>query len=1044
MARLLSALLWASAATAISLDGGDFCSTVPSPRLDCYPARPNFPNATEETCLAQGCCWDAKKAIPCAFGATVAPSKASCAAVTSVSRAACRNPRYFLNPSNASTCAALGCCFDGTECFQPAFAGYELKPSSWVPTDTGYTGTLVLPPSVRGPFGNDIRELRIDVTTDAADQVRVRILDPAFPRYEVPLPLHRASSSSSTDRLYDVSVTAAPFGLAITRKATGETLFNSTPGLFNGLVFANQFLEFSTSVPSPPKFFGLGEHVGTFLGNASGDVYTIWARDQPADTFHVHTPKGGDNVYGVHPFYVRVEDSGLAHGLFLLSSNALEVVAQPHALTFRTVGGIIDFFVFLGPTAPAVVQQYTALVGRPMIPPYWSLGYHLCRWHYHSLADVTSVVDRMRAAAIPHDGQWTDIDVMDQFLDFTWDPKAFPQSNVSAFIDDLHAHGQHYVPIVDAGISVTHPSYASYIDGLAQQVFMKDGSNVNVEENIVWPGLVAFPDFFHPNATTYWTQQLKRYYATAAYDGIWLDMNEPSSFCIEGGKESLSCAFGDTYANYTFVRSNDTAFPFDPFRQPFVPGWRVNGNLAAMTASMAAHHANSLHYNVHPMYGHSEIRATRAAVDVIRDTRTFMLSRSTFAGDGQYTAHWLGDNAATWNDLAQSIAGVLAMNVFGIPMVGPDVCGFGLDTTKELCIRWHQAAIFFPFLRNHNMATKDQAPVDFDTETADIIRHTLLQRYHVLPYLYTLLYLAHVDGTTVARSLYFEFPSQDTLAIDRQYLLGHALLVSPVLDDGARSVTAYLPVDATWFDFLTGQVVDRHALPHVTLDAPLDTVPIHIRGGAIVPVQAPNTTTTESRKNPFRLIVALPALTKGLHRVDASGALYLDSGDSINPVQTKQFSFLQFNASHVPNGYLNISAHALASGFTGPETQVLLESIHVYGVTGYGDGSEVHVEYVKNTNKRTATGTYMAANNTLVISDLLIEIGMEFTLEAYPLAKHVSVADAAPTTTQPPAATISFGSQQTWLYVGIGSIVVVLVCSIYQCFQRRRGYTQVL
>ncbi|CAK4085799.1 unnamed protein product [Aphanomyces euteiches] len=1040
-------LALSSLVASVSAVEGDQCATIPSPRLDCYPLQTNFPNATKETCLAQGCCWDEHNEIPCAFGSTKAPSQASCDAVSLASRIACRNPRYFINPTEASACAALGCCFDGKECFQPSFPGYNLKESSWVETDYGYTGTLVLPSNVRGPFGNDIRELKIDVTAAASEQLRVRIFDPAFQRYEVPLKLNLPSntSGSKSERLYSVSVTSSPFGLAITRKSTGEVLFNSTPGLFNGLIFENQFLELSTSVPSSPKVFGIGEHVGTFLVNATGDSYTVWARDQPADTFHVHTPRGGDNVYGFHPFYIRVEDSGLSHGLFLLTSNALEVVAQPHALTFRTLGGILDFFVFLGPSAPAVVQHYTALVGRPIMPPYWSLGYHICRWHYHSLSDVTSVVDRMRAAAIPQDSQWTDIDVMDKFLDFTWDPVAFPQDKFSAFIDDLHAHGQHYVPIVDAGISVLYPTYPAYVDGLAQNVFMKDGSNENLEENIVWPGMTAYTDFFQPNASGYWKRQFERYYETAKYDGIWLDMNEPSSFCIEGGRESLSCSFNDTYAPYQFVRSNDTAFPFDPFRQPFVPGQKVNGNLAAMTSSMAAHHAISLHYNVHPLYGHSEIKATRAALDSIRDTRSFILSRSTYAGDGQYTAHWLGDNAATWEDLHQSIAGVLAMNIFGIPMVGPDVCGFSLDTTKELCIRWHQAAILYPFFRNHNMADKDQAPVDFDTEAADIIRDVLLKRYYVLPYLYTQLYHAHISGLTVARSLYFEFPSADTIAIDSQYLLGSALLVSPAIQLNQRQVNAYLPANSSWYDLWTGVQVKASLLPRVTLDVPLNVVPVHIRGGSIVPMQLPNTTTTESRKNPFRLVVALPELVDGQDQVEASGDLYLDSGDSMYPVQTNQYTILEFSAKHTPNGYVKIEAQSPIQGYNGSQTKVSIEAIQVYGVRGYGSGSEVHVEYVKNENKRAGTGVYHVDNNTVIITDLLVEIGMPFTLEVYPIANHVTApADGAESSTQssPNSATTS-SSTSPWLYVGIGSAVVIGGCIVYQVYQRRRGYTPV-
>ncbi|KDO31383.1 hypothetical protein SPRG_04000, partial [Saprolegnia parasitica CBS 223.65] len=1000
----------------------DTCAVAPATRLDCYPTTKHFPNATEEACRAQGCCWDAAQSIPCAFGRVPEPTPAACSAVVPSSRMACRNPRYFLSPNSATECAHMGCCFDTTsgECFQPRTTGYELDTASWHETATGFSGTLRQPAGARGPFGNDIRTLALEVDTQDDSRVRVRITDPTFPRFEVPLNISATPTAAIGNRAYDVRVTSAPFGIAVVRRATGETLFNSTPTpTGNGLIFENQFLELSTSTPTQATFFGLGEHVGTFLAPADGDHFTIWARDQVANKYHAHTRNGSDNVYGVHPFYVRREATGAAHGVFLLNANAIEVVAQPQSLTFRTVGGILDFFVFAGPTPAAAVAQYTGLVGRPALPPYWALGYHLCRWQNlknphpdHRLSDVVSTLQRMRDFGVPHDGQWTDIDAMDRKMDFTWSDDAFPIADVVAFIDDLHAHDQHYIPIVDAGIAVASPAYA---DGVASQVFMRDPGNGSWEQDKAWPGMVAFTDFYHPNASAFWEAQLRSYYATAQYDGIWLDMNEPSSFCTEGGRGSQSCFPNDTYVAPAFVKSADVMGPFDPYRQPYVPGQKVaaTGNLAFKTAALGAHHVNSIHYNLHSLYGHANVMATRQAVDHIRGKRTLILTRSTYAGDGQYAAHWLGDNAATWTDMRQSIAGVLAANVFGMPMVGPDVCGFRANTTRELCIRWHQAAVLFPFMRNHNEAERDQAPVDFDVDAIDMIKQTLLKRYALLPALYTALYHAAVDGATVVRSLYFEFPDDAaTVQIESQYLLGSSLLVAPVLTPTATMVDVYFP-KALWFDLWSGERVQTTGGRRVTVDAPLETVPMYLRGGAIVPLQAPSTTTTASRKNPFSLKIALSATG------DAVGDLYMDSGDSIDPLRTAAFTRLSFGATQEASGVLKITSTITASGYTGPETKVHLETIQVYGakdaMTWQVDGADA---------------TWNATTGVLTLSGLALPIAEPFTLTVRP--SHEA----------PNGSASSVGA--SWIvWVVVAGIVATALIVVHRCYQRRHGYRRV-
>lgn len=114
-------------------------------------------------------------------------------------------------------------------------------------------------------------------------------------------------------------------------------------------------------------------------------------------------------------------------------------------------------------------------------------------------------------------------------------------------------------------------------------------------------------------------------------------------------------------------------------------------------------------YNAHSLFGHSEGKMTYEVLknetttpSALKDKRIFLLSRSTFSGSGQYVNHWLGDNHRTWLDMKTSIAGVMNMQMFGIPIVGPDTCGFfGEPDQDELCARWVQLAQFYPFARQH-------------------------------------------------------------------------------------------------------------------------------------------------------------------------------------------------------------------------------------------------------------------------------------------------------------------------------------------------------
>jgi alpha-glucosidase len=168
-------------------------------------------------------------------------------------------------------------------------------------------------------------------------------------------------------------------------------------------------------------------------------------------------------------------------------------------------------------------------------------------------------------------------------------------------------------------------------------------------------------------------------------------------------------------------------------------------------------------------YGLYESRATNQALTAIRGARPFVLSRSTFAGSGAWTAHWTGDNGATWRDLKGSVVTMLTMALLGVPMVGADICGFLGQTNDELCTRWIQVGAFYPFSRDHS--TIDAPPHELykSPAVAAVSRTVLTMRYRLLPYLYTGLYEAHSSGAMLAKPLFAAFPQDhNTHDIDDQ------------------------------------------------------------------------------------------------------------------------------------------------------------------------------------------------------------------------------------------------------------------------------------
>lgn len=848
-------------------------------------------------------------------------------------------------------CVKRGCCWNATTydssqlgmntpyCFYPANFGYNLTQASSTPHGWKASLSRISPPS---PYGGDIPNLSLEVIYVTDSTLRFRITDPSESRFEVPIPVSadpQNGAGRSASSLYEVTHTQSPFGLAISRKDTGTVVWNST---FGGMIYSDQFLQISSTLNST-NLYGLGEHVlDNFKLNMDWQANVLYAADQGTPTGQWH------NLYGVHPFYLNMETDGNANGVFFLNSNAMDIVLQPTpGITYRTIGGILDFFVFLGPSPDEVVQQYHSVIGTTFLPPYWALGFHLCRWGYDNTTHLKEVNDRMRSYGIPQDVQWSDIDYMEKYHDFTYDKDnfdGFPQ-----FVRDLHnQHQQHYVLITDPGIPDTlEPgTYAPYDEGQAMNVWI-NASDGQPWKGSVWPGQTVFPDFWHPNGTKYWHKQISDFHQQIPFSGLWIDMNEPSTVII------TKCGQN---------KWNNPPYPAT--------------DLLVSTCPDALQYP-TLHYNLHSLYGYSEMIATMDSLKEVRQERSLVISRSTFANSGVHGGHWLGDNTATWQDMRQSIPGVLSMSLFGLELVGPDICGFNSDTTEELCRRWMQLGAFYPFSRNHNTwNARPQDPGAFGDDFAAMAREMLLARYSILPFLYTEFARSHMFGGMVARPLLAEFPKDaNTYDADTSFLLGSAILAVPVLDEGATTVQTYLPGDQGWFCFWEGKRVDSGAGMY-TFDAPSTRIPVFLQGGSIVLTQEPNITTASSRQNPFGLTVVPQTSSNG--QQEAEGDAILDDGVSLDSISSKKYTWVAFKMSGTQGSSGKITNSFKEQGYDpqGKEN-FTLDSLKVLDLKADSVDS---IQVMLNQKPFQGSVSYNTTTQVLALSGLGIDMGSEWSV----------------------------------------------------------------
>jgi len=612
--------------------------------------------------------------------------------------------------------------------------------------------------------------------------------------------------------------------------------------------------------------YGLGEQIRGI--NKRGWQYVSWNYDNP--NHHEDTR----SLYGSHNFIIVC--GKVTFGAFFDYPGKMEFdigYTRRDTMQIKAAKNDLTVYIITGENEKDIVKQFRGIIGRSYIPPLWAFGYGQSRWGYKNEADIREVAAKYKAAGIPLDSIYLDIDYMERYKDFTVDEKRFP--DLKGLAADMQAEGIHLVPIIDAGVKI-EDGYSVYEEGVEKNYFCKNAEGGDFV-GAVWPGRVHFPDFLQPEARD-WFGKKYAVLTEQGIDGFWNDMNEPAIFytedrladtCAEIEKLTAGNMGIDEYFAFTGMVAglNGNIGDYDKFYH------NVNGQMVK-------------HSEVHNLYGMNMTRSANEALrEICPDKRTLFFSRSSYVGAHRYGGIWQGDNKSWWSHILQSMQQLPALNMAGFLFTGSDTGGFGCDTTEDLMLRWLQYSLFTPLFRNHSAdGTREQELYRFSN--ADAAGNMIRIRYSLVPYLYSEFLKAALQDEMMFRPLAFDFADDaDAKQVDDQLLLGNELMIAPIYKQNAKGRYVYLPEEMMLVRMRSDEDYETEILPkgHHYVPAELNELVFFIRNQKVIPFAKAAKNTAETDWNTVRL----------LGYSGCSYEMYADNGTSPNPEDSLTVSVIE-------------------------------------------------------------------------------------------------------------------------------------------------------